>query len=64
MKDKDMPEHPDKKKLVAVIDCTPKWRDVMPLLWTAAANGSASAQLELLRCGDIADKYVDSRRTD
>ena len=45
------------------IDITPTWKSAMRIyleLWTHLdADGQQGALKELLRCADLADKYVD-----
>jgi len=50
------------KKLLKVIDVTPKWIDLLPSLIERAANGDLIALGELERLANIADKYNQEAR--
>jgi hypothetical protein len=55
------------KTLIGVIDCTPTWRGILPvlllLITDANAKGQAEAREELQRMADLADRYVAIGRT-
>lgn len=49
---------------LGVIDCTPTWRNVLPLLLAVVRDGSdkgqIEARIELQRMADLADLYVEA----
>lgn len=50
------------KKKIRIIDITPTWEDILPILITLLNDGDkhgrAHARVELQRMAQLADKYV------
>lgn len=56
------------EKVVCMVDMTPTWRGLVPLLITAITDGSptakSAAREELYRLADFADKINAERKAD